>query len=116
MPMWSQRAKDALSWDSLPRPLITMHVRGGDSCLKREQLRMARACHSLADYMPHAVRARRLYGARTIFLATDGAEDVLPGAGAYLLADPWTGRRVGGVCFLSLENYAVWAEGEQKIA
>ena len=59
-----------------------MHVRGGDSCLKREQERMARTCNSLADYMVHAVRARELYGhgergqKTTIFLATDTASVV----------------------------------------
>ena len=41
--------------------------------------------------------------------ATDGAEDVQPGSGAYLLADPASGARVGGVCALRLATYAVWA-------
>ena len=71
------RAKAELHWGSLPRPIIAMHVRGGDSCLEREQQRMARTCNSLADYMVHAMRAHQLYGApgrkTTIFLATDTA-------------------------------------------
>eukprot|EP00937_MAST-01D_sp_MAST-1D-sp2_P005480 g5480.t1 len=70
-----RRAKQELGWARLRGqgrgPLIAMHVRNGDSCLRREEKRMARKCHGLSSYMVAARRARELYGARTIFLATD---------------------------------------------
>ena len=67
-----RRIKDAVGWASLSRPLLSLHVRHGDSCLLQEQDRTHRVCEPLSKYMEDAVlpMAGR-YGFRSIFLATD---------------------------------------------
>lgn len=62
-----------LNWHSVHRdgPMIGMHVRHGDSCLKKEEKRMARFCDPVSKYMERAQDARELYGITRIYFATD---------------------------------------------
>ena len=65
-------AKAAIGWERARRPIIGLHVRDGDSCGAFEQQRTARTCGGLAEALPTIRALARAYGARTIFLATDG--------------------------------------------
>lgn len=65
-------AKDALNWDQLPRPLIGVHVRDGDSCNSRERAVTHRECRGLKAFSPRLRALAAQYKTRAIFLATDG--------------------------------------------
>eukprot|EP00978_Attheya_sp_CCMP212_P004571 scaffold9981_cov51-Attheya_sp.AAC.2 len=66
-------AKDQLEgWKDLERPLLSLHVRHGDSCPKDETVRKARQCEPLEKYMSDAVLPMaEKYGVKSIFLSTD---------------------------------------------
>jgi hypothetical protein len=89
-------AKIASGWDRMQRPLLTMHIRHGDSCSKLQESLTMRHCEPLSVYMETAVlpmwrrcafcskkirktstNVRNLfgvhnrYGIKSIFLATD---------------------------------------------
>lgn len=55
----------------LKRPLLTMHVRRGDSCRSTQQEKKARRCSDFAEYWYHAGAMRERYGLRSLFVATD---------------------------------------------
>jgi len=55
-----------LNWGS--QPVISMHVRHGDSCFDH---RAQRSCHKFAEYLAAARQIRDKYGVASIFLATD---------------------------------------------
>lgn len=67
-----RRAKDALGWEQLPRPLIGLHVRDGDSCNSRERAVTHRECRGLKAFTPRLRAIAALYGSKAILLATDG--------------------------------------------
>lgn len=56
---------------SMHRPILGLHVRHGDACLRKELRRMARTCTSLEDYMHYTAPLARAHGISTIYLATD---------------------------------------------
>uniref|UniRef100_A0A061RTN3 Alpha-( )-fucosyltransferase n=1 Tax=Tetraselmis sp. GSL018 TaxID=582737 RepID=A0A061RTN3_9CHLO len=60
----------ASALSALRGPVIGVHVRRGDACAS------GRRCFGWSDYRTEAVAARRLYGASSIFLASDSDEVV----------------------------------------
>ena len=60
-------------------PVIGMHVRHGDACMKSETSRTARSCEPLSAYMSTIEPYAAAIGASTIFIATD-SERVLADA------------------------------------
>lgn len=52
-------------------PVLGIHVRHGDACMRRERRRMARSCHSLAAHLHRVRDYAKATGVRTIYLATD---------------------------------------------
>lgn len=63
-----------IGWSHMQRPLLSLHVRHGDSCTAAESFRTARSCEGLAVYMEQAVLPlAHKYGIRSIFLATDNS-------------------------------------------
>jgi len=58
------------------RPVIGLHVRHGDACIRSETSRAARACDPLSAYMEAISDYASHLGATTFFLATD-SESVL---------------------------------------
>ena len=57
-------------------PVIGIHVRHGDACIKSESYRTVRSCEPLAKYMATIQHYAEVMGVHTIFLATD-SESVL---------------------------------------
>lgn len=55
------------------RPVLGLHVRHGDSCLRSEEARTARKCDSLSSYLKQVARMS-MYGYKAIYIATDDAE------------------------------------------
>ena len=53
------------------RPVMGLHIRHGDACLRGERRRMARTCTPLAEYMQMAGPYARSLGVSVIYLATD---------------------------------------------
>lgn len=49
------KTKELIGWSSLERPLLSLHVRKGDSCSAEQQKRKSRKCDSLDVYMDEAV-------------------------------------------------------------
>lgn len=62
-----------LGWRSKGKPVLALHVRQGDACLKDQMKHHNRRCSQLADYMPHVRAIRDRYGVHRVYLATDGA-------------------------------------------
>ena len=52
-------------------PVIGLHVRRGDACLKRERKRMGRECHSLDEHLARVAQYAANHGVKTVYLATD---------------------------------------------
>jgi hypothetical protein len=52
-------------------PVIGMHVRRGDACLKRERKRMGRECHSLDEHLARVAQYAAEHRLNTIYLSTD---------------------------------------------
>mmetsp|Transcript_17605 Transcript_17605/g.40423 ORF Transcript_17605/g.40423 Transcript_17605/m.40423 type:complete len:230 (-) Transcript_17605:290-979(-) len=67
-----QDAKDAAGWGAMRRPLLSLHVRRGDSCTPEQEESKKRRCEPLSAYMEKAVLPiAKKYGVRSIYLATD---------------------------------------------
>jgi len=65
-------AKRAAGWDRATRPLLSLHVRHGDTCSAMQEERTARRCEPLSVYMRTAViPMTRRYNISSIYLATD---------------------------------------------
>jgi len=69
------------------RSCLAMHVRHGDVCNKAATPDY-RNCYSLDVYLPIARRMAKLYGLKTLFVATDDPE-VIPALVANVSAEPW---------------------------
>ena len=77
---------------SLTRPVLALHIRGGDACTKAEEREKARRCDTLLAYLPAVETMIRRYGFRSIFLATDDAAI----AAAAAASAPVAGVRIHG--------------------
>ena len=68
-------AKKGANWAAVQRPLLSVHVRHGDTCSQDQQVRTHRRCEPLSVYMESAIlpMAHR-YHIKSIFIATDGDE------------------------------------------
>jgi len=70
-----ERAKLDAGWGgggSVERPLLSMHVRHGDTCIRHLGAETARKCDPLSKYMKRAVLPMdKKYGIKSIFVATD---------------------------------------------
>jgi hypothetical protein len=65
-------AKRDAGWANMQRPLLSLHVRRGDSCNPDQEASKKRRCEPLKAYMDTAVLPMaKKYGIRSIFLATD---------------------------------------------
>jgi len=64
-------------------PIIGMHVRHGDACVKSEAARTVRLCEPLATYMSAVSSYAAAIGASTVFLATDSESAIADGARLY---------------------------------
>eukprot|EP00755_Sulcionema_specki_P039379 Sspe_Gene.112716::Locus_95969_Transcript_1_1_Confidence_1.000_Length_1451::g.112716::m.112716 len=85
----------AAQLDSAPRPVLGVHIRRGDACTDpdREALK-GRNCSTFDEYLPHIHEMVRIYGFRTVYLATDDnsirnkAQSHFPGL--TVIAPRWT--------------------------
>uniref|UniRef100_A0A7S2TIQ6 Alpha-(1,6)-fucosyltransferase N- and catalytic domain-containing protein n=1 Tax=Lotharella oceanica TaxID=641309 RepID=A0A7S2TIQ6_9EUKA len=59
-------------------PIIGLHVRLGDACIKSEHSvgEHGRHCNNLKDFMPHVRKMSKLYAIKNIYLATDSNDAV----------------------------------------
>jgi hypothetical protein len=59
------------------RPLLSLHVRRGDSCNPEQEDSKKRKCEDLSSYMTKAVLPMaKKYGVKSVFLATDDEDTV----------------------------------------
>eukprot|EP00928_Gymnodinium_smaydae_P034336 TRINITY_DN24360_c0_g1_i4.p1 TRINITY_DN24360_c0_g1~~TRINITY_DN24360_c0_g1_i4.p1 ORF type:complete len:419 (+),score=69.42 TRINITY_DN24360_c0_g1_i4:47-1258(+) len=63
------KEKQRLMWESR-RPILGLHVRHGDACIKAQQLKKKRRCDGLDVYM-ESIKKLAPYGYRSVYLATD---------------------------------------------
>lgn len=65
---------ESMEWDQW-RPILGVHVRHGDSCMRTEQRRAARKCEGLSRYLKE-VKQMTKYGYKAIYIATDDKDVV----------------------------------------
>mmetsp|Transcript_11660 Transcript_11660/g.14064 ORF Transcript_11660/g.14064 Transcript_11660/m.14064 type:complete len:459 (-) Transcript_11660:154-1530(-) len=72
-----ERVKQSSGFNEAPRPMLSLHVRRGDSCDSYQEESKKRRCDSLSYYMKEAViPLAKKYGIKSIFLATDDADTI----------------------------------------
>jgi hypothetical protein len=65
-------AKHAAGWATMQRPMLSLHVRRGDSCNPDQEDSKKRRCEPLKAYMDAAVLPMaKKYSIKSVFLATD---------------------------------------------
>ncbi|KAL7545460.1 hypothetical protein ACHAWF_008809 [Thalassiosira exigua] len=69
-----ETTKKQMNWDAKGGPVISLHVRHGDSCTGSEPEKKSRRCDDLNTYMERVIPVAKRYGAKSIYLSTDNQE------------------------------------------